>query len=518
VEREVLLQVVEDARRRLAARRAWWWGGRVAFAGTAVALVLVMARAVVPISMPYLWMTAAALAAGLLVVGAMRLFSRMSPLTAAQVLDARFACADRLATAVEVLTGRHPATELTDAAVDDAAERAAALDLRRGLPVRPGRPVAAAVAMAAATVIAAGALKGFSLPGTPAGEVTRTIQREGRRLERAGQTLEEQARAERARIARRMAPELQRLGEALQRERLERQDALARLEALGRQIDSERRQVQGRREQLSGDRPPSAQTLPPDLLKQRAAVDRALRQIREIADRLATARTPEEREALMRQLSMLAGGGDDGNVPANVREQAETAQQQMAQGDAAGARRTLQQSASDLDDLRAMLADEEGLHQAQRDVQRSAAQIAQGGPEMSADMEQPGEASARPGPIAPGDRPPGENGREEQTEAPPGPNQGTTPGQGTISEKLGARTARLDAERQQSRVAGLQGEGRMTTSDLLGPGRSAQVRAPAGPAAAAARADADRYIARMRIPPEYREIVRRYFETIAAAR
>jgi hypothetical protein len=58
----------------------------------------------------------------------------------------------------------------------------------------------------------------------------------------------------------------------------------------------------------------------------------------------------------------------------------------------------------------------------------------------------------------------------------------------------------------------------MTTSELLGPGRPAQVRVPAGPAAAAARADADRYITRMRIPPEYREIVRRYFEALAASR
>jgi hypothetical protein len=41
---------------------------------------------------------------------------------------------------------------------------------------------------------------------------------------------------------------------------------------------------------------------------------------------------------------------------------------------------------------------------------------------------------------------------------------------------------------------------------------------PAGRAVIAARADADRYIERMRIPPEYREIVRRYFEALAASR
>ncbi len=82
----------------------------------------------------------------------------------------------------------------------------------------------------------------------------------------------------------------------------------------------------------------------------------------------------------MRQLGDLAGGGPEGDVPARVREQAGEARQQMAAGDTAGARRTLQQSASDLDDLRAMLADEEGLQQAQRDLRRSADQIARGRP------------------------------------------------------------------------------------------------------------------------------------------
>jgi hypothetical protein len=516
-EHEALLHVVENARRRLAARRAWRWGGRVALAGAGMALALVVVRAIVPVEIAPAALAAGAVAAGLLVAAGVRLAVRPSPLVAAQVLDRRFGLADRLATAVELLTGRHPPTGLAALALDDAAARAATLDLRRALPGGPDRTMAAAVLVAALAAVLGGALAGLALPGTPAHEVTRTIKRAGRRLERAAETIEERARAERARVARRTAPALQRLGEALQRERMERRDALARLEALGRPVEAERRQVRARREQLAGERP-GRPDLPSDLFQQRAAVDRALRQIRELTDRLATARTPEERAALLRQLALLAGGGEQGDVPARTREQAETARQQVAGGDAAAARRTLQQSAAELDDLRAMLADEEGLEQARRDLRRSAEQIAGGRTSPEEAGEEAPQAGVRPGPPAPGDRPPSEARGQEQAEPLPGPNQGTTPGEGAIEQKLGARTPRLAADREQTRIEGLRGEGRTIASELLGPGRTARVTAPARPSVSLARAEADRYLARLRVPPEYREIVRRYFEALAGAR
>jgi hypothetical protein len=299
---------------------------------------------------------------------------------------------------------------------------------------------------------------------------------------------------------------------------MERGEALARLEALGKQLDAERRQVQSRRMQAAGERQQPRPSLPSELFQQRASVSNAIRQIREIADRLAQSRSPEERAALMQQLAALAGGGDEGNVPARARQQAAEANRQLAAGDTAGARRTLNQTASDLDDLRAMLADEEGLQQAQRDLRRSADQIAGNQSAQVAESEQSPQATARPGQAAPGTRPPTEGRGPQEAEPQQGPNEGTTPGQGAISEKLGGRTARIEGERPQSRVQGLQGQGRTTTTELLGPGRAARVRAPAGPAITAARADADRYLSRMRIPPEYREIVRRYFEVLAAKR
>jgi hypothetical protein len=516
---EPLLRIVEGARRRLVTRRAWWWGGRVAAVLAAVVLALVGARTILPVEMPYGVMAAAAIAAGVAVTIGVRLFARVTPLYAAQVLDHRFSLADRLATAVELVTGRQRATALTELVIADAVQHAAGLDQTRALPTRPDRMTGVALLLAALALVGGIGLIGISVPGTPAREVARTIQREGRRLQRTAETLEERARTERARLTRRMAPSLQRLGESLQRERIARGEALARLGQLSRQLEAERRQVTSRREQIAGT--PAQQprpALPNELFQQRAAADRAVRQIREIADRLAQARTPQEREAILRQLAALAGGGEEGDVPARTRQQAAQAREQLNSGDTAGARRTLQQGASDLDDLSAMLADEAGLQEAQRDLQQSAENIQRGRPVAGPEAEDTQRASAEPGRPAPGNRPPSEGAGPESMEPQAGPNEGSTPGQGTISEKLGAPTSRIEAKREQSRVQGLQGEGRMITSEMLGPGRRGRVTASASQAVAMARTDADRYMARMRIPPEYRDIVRRYFEALAQNR
>jgi hypothetical protein len=519
MEREVILETVERARQRLGSRRAWGWTGRGLVSWAALALAVALARLAVPIDAPLLALPLAGLAAAMIAVAALRVFWRVPPHLAAQILDHRFALADRLTTAIEVMTGTHRPTPLAAALVADAAHAASGLDLRRGLPAGPGRTWLAAIGLTVAAVAAVYGLAGFALPGTPAHQIVQTIRREGRRLERSAGGLEEQARLDRARITRRMAPDIRRLGERLQRERMERQDALARIEALSRQIEAERQKVREARRAQSGERAPEPRaTLPSELFRRRAAADRAVRQIQEITERLAQSKSPQEREALMRQLAALAGGGEEGDVPMRTREQAARAHRQLAAGDAAGARRTMQQSAADLDDLRAMLADEEGLQQAQRDLQRSSQSIAEGRAPAASETEETPKASAQPGNAAPGTRPLPQSDQPGGAEPPPGPNQGTTPGQGAIAEKLGQRTARLEGERQQNRLRGVQGEGRVVTSELLGPGRSAQVRVPQGRALAAARADADRYLQRMRIPPEYREIVRRYFEALAAQR
>ncbi len=521
MEREVILEIVEQARRRIGARRAWLWGGRAVLAWSALVLLLVLARLIIPVTLPFLPLPIAGLAAGIIAVVILRTFWRVPPRLAAQIVDYRFALADRLTTAIEVITGAHRPTPLEDPLLADAAHTATGIDLRRGMPAGPGRLWLGALGLVIAAVLAISGLAGMALPGTPAHQIVQTIRREGRRLERSSENLEEQARLDRARITRRVAPEIRRLGERLQRERLERQDALARIEALSKQIEAERQKVREARRTQTGEQAPQAQrqpNIPSDLFRRRAAADRTLRQIQEITERLAQSKSPQEREALMRQLAALSSGGEDGDVPTRTREQAAQAQRQLAAGDTAGARRTLQQSATDLDDLRAMLADEEGLTQAQRDLQRSSQNISQGRTPTTADTEEPQKATAQPGTAAPGNRPLPQNDQPGGAEPPPGPNQGTTPGQGSVREKLGERTPRLDNERQQNRLRGVQGEGRTTTSDLLGPGRTAQVRQPQGPAVAAARAGADRYMQRMRIPPEYREIVRRYFEALAAQR
>ena len=231
---------------------------------------------------------------------------RPPPDLAAQVVDLRFGCADRLATAVEMLTGRHRPTALADAVVADAARAAAVLDLRSGLPVRPPGLMALAVGVALLAAAAEVLLAGRTVPGTPARAVVETIRREGRRLEHSARLLEEQARLDRARVTRRLAPSLRALGQSLQRERLDRRDALARLEALTRQVEAARHQVQRRMAEVTGQTPAPTER-PANLFRRRAAAERTLRQIREIADRLAQSRSPEERRALLQELAALAG-------------------------------------------------------------------------------------------------------------------------------------------------------------------------------------------------------------------
>ncbi|MDI6771007.1 MAG: hypothetical protein QME77_00270 [bacterium] len=518
MERNEVLDTVAGACWRLAARRAWLWSGRASLSWILAVLALVLARTVIPFTLPYNLLCGLGLAVGVFTFLLLFAAWRVPPLIAAQILDHRFEGADRMATAVEVLAGTHPPTALSSAVVADAARWAAVRSPARSIGWLPGRPMLAAVGLAAVTVAAGGLLTGVSVPGTPARQVAQTIRQEGRRIERTADAMGSQARLDRARASRRMAGSLRRLGEDLQRERLDRFGALSRIESLGREIEAARRQVRARREQ-SGERPATPDPLlPQQLFRQRAALDRTIRQFQEIAERLAQNPSPDERRSLMRQLEALSEGGSEGEVPTRGREQAAAARRQAAAGNTAGARQALRQGAMDLEDLRAMLADEEGLTQAQRDLRRSADRIARGGSGAPPQSEAPPQAALQPGGAAPGRRQLQQGEGPAEQEPPPGPNQGTTAGQGAAQDRLGERTPRLEGERPQTRIRGMQGEGRAATSDMLGPGRQGQVRAVPGRSGGAVRTEADRYMSRMRIPPEYREIVRRYFEALAGPR
>lgn len=518
MERTEVLDAVAGACWRLAAHRAWLWSGRVALSWILAVLTLVLARAVIPITLPYALLCGLGLAAGVLTFLLLFATWRVPPLLAAQVLDHRFEGRDRMATAVEVLAGTHPPTALSTAVVADAARWAAVQAPEGRIGWLPGRTMWAAVGLAAVTVAVGWLLTGVSVPGTPARKVAQTIRQEGRRIERAADAMDSQARIDRARAARRMAGSLRRLGENLQREQLDRYEALSRIESLGRQIEASRRQVRASREKAGEKLAMPDPALPQQLLRQRAALDRTIRQFREIAERLAQNPSPEERRSLMRQLEALSQGGSEGEVPTRGREQAAAARRQAAAGNTAGARQALRQGALDMEELRAMLADEEGLTQAQRDLRRSADRIARGGSGAPTQSEQQPEAAVQPGGAAPGRRQIQQGEGPAEQEPPPGPNQGTTAGQGAVQDRMGERTPRLEGERPQTRIRGMQGEGRAATSDLLGPGRQGQVRVAPGRAGEAVRAEADRYMSRMRIPPEYREIVRRYFEALAGSR
>ncbi len=519
MDRAAVVGAVGEAQRRLALRRAWRWGGALTSALSGLTLALVAARLALPLRVPYLEMAAASAAAGLLAAAVLAVTWRIPPLLAAQVVDLRLAGRDRMATALEAISGSLRPGTLAAPVIDDAARWVSGRKLGNGLPATPGRGAALALALTAAALLGGWGLVGVTLPGTPAREVARTIKHEGQRLEKSAGILEEEAGAARARATRRLAPLLRDLGRRLQGERMDRQAALGSIEALGQEVEAASREVRdrrGREEGRAGERPRPG--LPSELFQRRVALDRAVRQLAEIGERLGQDPSPQDRESLRRQLAALGGVGRDGDLPARAREQIEEARRRLEAGDLSGARQAVRRGAEDLDRLDAMLADEQGLDQAASQLRRSSERIARGGGAEPPPGEQPAQAEAQSTGRAPGSRPPlQEPGSGEQT-PPPGPNQGTAPGQGGVEEKMGDRTARLEGERQSRQLRGQQSEGRLTVSELPGPGRPGQVRAPLGETIAIARAEADRYMERMRVPPEYRDAVRRYFEALAALR
>lgn len=519
MEQRIVIGVVRQAQHRLAIRRAWWWGGGVGAALSGLTLLLVAARLALPLSIPFVEMALLSLAAGLVVAIVLAVAWRPPQLLAAQVVDLRLEGKDRMATALEALSGTLRPGTLAGRVVEDAARWAAGRPLGEELPARPGRSSAVALVLALAALLGGWGLQGVTLPGTPAREVALTIKREGQRLERTAGVLEEEAGAARARVTRRFAPRLRDLGRQLQGERMDRPGALGSIEALGQEVEAARREVRARRtqeERQAGER--SRPGLPSELFQRRATLDRAIRQLQEIEERLSRDSSRQERESLGRQLAALGGAGKEGELPSRAREQIQEARRRLEAGDISGAQRAVRQGAEDLERLDAMLADEQGLDQAHRQLRRSSERIARGGGGEPASRDEPAQAEAQSTGRSPGSRPPlHEPGREEEP-PPPGPNQGTAPGQGSVEEKMGERTARLEGDRTTRQLRGQQSEGRLTVSELLGPGRPGQVRAPLGRTLALARAEADRYMERMRIPPEYRDVVRRYFEALAAFR
>lgn len=488
--------------------------GMLAANGVAVALAAAtLVTLVVPLTPVSPWMAFTGSAAAFILITLVSAVVRPTPpLAAARIVDVRAGLLDRLTTALEV-EPRAATSVLAPQLLADAAAHTAAVDLRAAVPFRMPRSWPALVSALAFILLWSAFFRGIALPGTPAQRTREVIRQEGSRIERFAQSLQSRTRTDRAPQTRRLAPQVRELGQGLQRDRLDRTQALARIAELGRQVERSRREVDAR---LRAESQPRVQegALPQELFR-RQALQQQIRQLRELTTRLQQQPERASEDALQR-LGEIGREGE-GEQPARVREQLQQAREQLERGDTRGAGEALGDALRELEGLDQLLADAEGLRGAQQQLERSQRAIGDGGGRLGGEQaEEAGAPQGTPGEGPGENRPAYEPGAEGR--APEGPYEGTRPGQGRVSDKLGAPTPRLEAERTPERLRGTQGEGPVGSAEVLGAGRSGAARTPSGQLSPSIVARADRAMESARTPARYRGLVRRYFERLARLR
>ena len=504
-------RLARRAARRLTLQRALppgLFAANAVVLGLAASALATLFVPLTPVSPPVALI--AALGALSLVTMGVFLLRRTDMLAAARVVDMRAGLLDRLSTALEVRP-RSARSLFAPRLLADAAAHAGSVDLRTALPWRLPRSWPVLPLAVLLLFLWAALLRGTVLPGTPAQRTRDVISQEGSRIERFAQSLQSRTRAERAPQTRRLAPQLRGLGQGLQRDRLDRTEALARIAELGRQVDQARREVDSRLRSQAQPRTEEG-TLPPELFR-RQALQQQIRQLRELTTRLQQQPDAAAQDALQRLGE--AGREGDGEQPARVRENLQRAREQLERGNAGAAGEALGDALRELEGLEQLLADAEGLRGAQQQLERSQRAIGEGGSRRggeSAEDHAPPEGS----PGSPGENRPSQEAGEGR--APEGPFEGTTPGRGRGGEKLGPPTSRLDAQRNPERLRGAQSEGAAGTAEVLGGGRSGAARAPTTAVPPSIVAQADRAMETARTPARYRGLVRRYFERLARLR
>jgi hypothetical protein len=440
-------------------------------------------------------------------------------LLAARTTDRRLGLADRLSTAVELLDGPSPGVGLARLQIADAVEVARGVVPRAAAPVPFPRGLWPAAACVGALLIWAHFLQGWSIPGWPAARNAAVIRNEGRALTAIARQLEAAARTQGLPEARRAAPDLQALGRQLSGPRVSRQSALELLADAGRQLQAAENRVARRlggagvRGTQSARDPRLAPTSPAD-----PRMDQAIREMESLTGELRGERNSSARQDLSKRLSALSDSLDEMNAPNSARQNLARARREVERDRLPAAASALGDALQDLTGLERMLGDEQALGDAHRQVQRSAERIARGGPLGNSRARVTGQAQTEkaPPPTAPGPNPvaPGD---ETGTPPPPGPNQGSRPGQGK-GPALGAPTQRLGGTRAEEHLTGKQGKGSSLTRDLFAPGRAGSPQLPTAPVPADVAHQNDRAVAQDQIPPEYLTVIRRYFQTLGGGR
>lgn len=506
-----LLRLVRQAAVRLTASRAFETGVGAGALAMGAFVLLNIAGVAIPVSGVPLMHAIAAAAVAVVLAGVLAALLRPVPRSdSARVLDATLRLEERVSTAIEVLTSSGPRSSLSSRVVVDAERRLSAVGVAAATPLRIPRTVWWTAALTALLFVMTSWLHGITIPGTPAHRTAEVIRKEGQRLEQFARTLQSRTRTDHMPATRHLAPQIRDLGSRLQRERLARAEALARVEELSQQLAQTRREID---ERLQALRPaPSREGVPSDQLR-RQSTQRQIRQLRELLSRLQQDSSSASRDALDQLHQMTAG--QEGTQPARVREQLQRAREQLGRGNMVGARDAISDAMLDLQRLESLMADSEGIQNAQQEVERSQAAIAGGGPVEGQPQAETDQTSQSP--VAPGEQPPSPS-QGEGTEPPQGPNEGSTPGTGRRDEKAGARTPRLDTTKTPQRVRGAQAEGPVVSSEIVGTGRSSSSRVQAADISPAVIARADQAMTRSRTPARYRDIVRRYFQRLAKLR
>ena len=518
-ETQVLYDFVRRVRQRLGLAAALRTVARSSAGVALLILAWALTTMIVPLPFP-LSAVAAAVAGGVLAaLLGLSWALRPSPLAAARVADVRFGLADRLSTALELLSARSRGEGLARLQIADALEHAQGLAARDAAPIAVPREAWLAIGAGLAIVLWAHFLQGWSLPGLPAARTAAMIHAEGRALMEVGRQLESTARARSLPEARRVAPRLQDLGRRLQGPRVSRQVALGLLRETEREIQDAQAHVDRR---LSGAGPGVARGTNPARLAPTAPTDpsrlhEAIRELEALTGQLHSDSTPQAREDLAERLRNLSQSLEQMGAPAASRQNLAAARREVEEGRTGGASPALGDALQDLQSLERMFGDEQSLGEAKRQLQQSADRIAQGG---SAKANTKVTAQQAPEPTVPPTSPgpnPIAGTSEDGTPPPPGPNQGSLPGQGR-GPTMGAPTPRLGGSRVEEHLAGRQGEGTSTTRDLLAPGRAGVSQLPAQSVPADVAHQNDRALSRDPLPAAYLTIIRRYFETLGGQR
>ena len=508
-----LTRIVGGAARRLRLDRALRVAVRAAV-WTMTALVAISAAGVVvPVPVVSPWAGIVAAAAAALVAAGVIFLTRADLIAAARILDRTLHLDERASTATELGLAPRALTSLGARVIADASARLRVVDLRQAIPLGLSRTVWWVPVLFALLVVWPVLVGGLALPGTPAHRAQQMIRREGLRLEQFAQTLQSRARAERLPLTRRTAPQLRDLGIRLQQERVDRASALARITELSRQLESTRRQIDQRLDEMG--RPQSSPAPPSELLR-RQALQRQIRQLQELTSRLRQDAGAVSKDVLERLSEITQEGG--GTQPAQVRQQLQQAKQQLDRGDMAGAGESLTQALRMLEGMETLMSDREGLESAREQLERSRAAITSGPPGPRASEQGESSPDQTQEPAGPGERQVASQPGSESPSPPEGPREGSTPGAGRVDEKIGLPTPRLQAERTPQRVRGVQGEGEVSSSEVVGAGRPGRPRTQPQAVSPALVARVDRALERAHIPAQYRAFVLQYFQRLAKLR